>query len=191
MSATAPTREPAVTSQRDIRPFRIDVPQEAIDDLRRRLAATQLAREGDRPGLIPGRAARDDAEARAVLGDGLRLAQVRGEAERPAAVHYRDRWAGYPLHPRPLTTRRRAAAHRQSRMARLDHRAAEDHRATDRSHGPWRECSGRVPRCHPVDARLRVLRQADQHRLGSRAHGPRLGYPDVAPRLRLLRRPGR
>ena len=40
MSTTAPTREPAVAANEIIRPFTVDVPQEAIDDLRRRLAAT-------------------------------------------------------------------------------------------------------------------------------------------------------
>ena len=53
----------------------------------------RVAREGDRRGSVAGRAARDDPGARALLGDGLRLAQVRGEAERPAAVHHRDRRA--------------------------------------------------------------------------------------------------
>ena len=64
--------------------------------------------------------------------------KVRGAAERPAAVHHRDRRAGHPLHPRSLEARERAAAHRHARMARLDHRAAEDHRSADRSHGPRR-----------------------------------------------------
>ena len=40
MSTTAPTREPAAAANEIIRPFAVDVPQEAIDDLRRRLAAT-------------------------------------------------------------------------------------------------------------------------------------------------------
>ena len=40
-----------------------------------------------------------------------------------------------------------------------------------RSHGPRRERSGRLPSGDPVDAGLRVLRQANQHRLGPRADG--------------------
>ena len=76
-------------------------------------------------------------------------------------------------------------------MAGLDHRAAEDHRSTDRSHRARRERSGRVPCGDPVDAGLRVLRQADQHRLGPRADGPSLGRADEAPRLQPLRRPRR
>ena len=57
--------------------------------------------------------------------------------------------------------------------------------------GTRRERRGRVPRGHSVDAGLRVLRQADGHRLGPGAHGARLGGADAAPRLHPLRRPGR
>ena len=62
---------------------------------------------------------------------------------------------------------------------------------TDQSHGTWRERIGRVPCGDSVDAGLRVLGQADEHRLGPRAHGPSLGRADEAPRLHPLRRPGR
>jgi hypothetical protein len=41
------------------------------------------------------RAAGNNPGTSALLGDRLRLAQVRRETERPAAVHHRDRWAGY------------------------------------------------------------------------------------------------
>src|SRR6202023_3039577 len=47
-----------------------------------------VAGQGDRVGSVAGRAARDDAEARALLGERLRLAQVRGEAERPAELRH-------------------------------------------------------------------------------------------------------
>ena len=60
----------------------------------------ELAREGDRRGSISGRAAGHDAEARALLDDGLRLAHRRGDPERPPAVHHRDRRARYSLHSR-------------------------------------------------------------------------------------------
>ena len=59
--------------------------------------------------------------------------KVRGEAERPAAVHDRDRRAGHPLHPRPLQASECPADDRHARLAGLDHRAAEDHRSADRS----------------------------------------------------------
>ena len=120
-----------------------------------------LAREGDGRRPVAGRAARDDPGARARVGDRLRLGQVRGEAERAAALRHRDRRAGHPLRPRSLEARRRAAADRHARMAGLDHRAAEDHRSAHRSHGTRRERVGRLPRGDPLDAGLRVLRQAD------------------------------
>ncbi len=40
MSSTAPAREPAVAANEIIRPFTVNVPHHAIDELRRRLAAT-------------------------------------------------------------------------------------------------------------------------------------------------------
>src|SRR5262249_24162865 len=56
-------------------------------------------------------------------------------------------------------------------MAGLGHRAAEDHRSTDRSHGTRRQRSGRLPCGDPLDAGLRVLRQTDHYRLGPGIEG--------------------
>ena len=89
-----------------IRPFRVDVPEEALADLRRRIAATRW----------PERETVADTSQGVQLATMQKLARywatdydwrkVRGEAERPAAVHHRDRRAGHPLHPRPLEARR-------------------------------------------------------------------------------------
>jgi hypothetical protein len=54
-----------------------------------------------------------------------------------------------------------------------------------------RERSGRIPCGHSVDAGLRVLGEADEHRLGPRAHGSSLGRTDDEPRPQPLRRPRR
>src|SRR3712207_8915729 len=51
----------------------------------------------------------------------------------------------------------------------LGYRAVEDRRAAYQSHGPWRERIGRLPSGDSVDAGLRVLRQANQHRLRSKS----------------------
>ena len=48
-------------------------------------------------------------------------------------------------------------------------------RPAHRSDRARRHRGGRVPRRHPVDARLRVLREADDHRLGPGTHGPGIG----------------
>ena len=66
----------------------------------------RAGRKGNGHGCIAGRAARDDAETRALLGDGVRLAQGRGETERPAEVHHRDRRAGHPFHSRAFEASR-------------------------------------------------------------------------------------
>ena len=128
-------------------------------------------------------------------GTRLRLGQVRGETECPAELHHRDRRTGYSFHPRPLPAPGRAAADRHTRMARIDHRAAEDHRAAHQSHGAWCERRGRVSPSDSLSAGLRVLRQADHHRVGSGPHRARLGRADETPRIHPVRgarrRPGR
>src|SRR5207248_2890494 len=63
-----------------------------------------LAREGDRRRCFAGRAAGDDAETRALLGHRLRLPEVGGAAQCPAAVHDRDRWARHAFHSRSFAT---------------------------------------------------------------------------------------
>ena len=92
----------AADSNSAIRPFHVNVPEEKLVDLRRRITATQWPEKETVDDSIAGRAARDDAEARALLGDGLRLAQGRGAAQRPAAVHHRDRRARHSFHSRPF-----------------------------------------------------------------------------------------
>ena len=54
-----------------------------------------------------------------------------------------------------------------------------------------RRCRRRLPRGLPVAAGLRLLGQAHDHRLGHRSHRRRLGRADGSPRLRPLRRAGR
>ena len=83
------------------------------------------------------------------------------------------------------------AADHHARLARFGDRAAEGHRAADQSDGPRRPGGGCVRRRDPVDARLRLLRQADRHGVESGAHRARLGRADAAPRLHPLCRAGR
>jgi hypothetical protein len=150
-----------------------------------------LAREGARRRSVAGRAAGHGPGARALLADGLRMAQVRGEVERRAALHHRDRRAGHPLRPRSLEARGRAAAHRHPRMARLGDRADEDRRSAHQSDGAWRERVGRLPSGDSVEAGLRVLGQAGHDRVGPGPHRECLGGADEAPRLHAVRGAGR
>ncbi len=92
------------TTSTAVRPFRVDIPEEAIADLRRRIAATVWPEQGDRRRCFAGRAAGDDSETRALLGHRLRLPEVGGAAQCPPAVPDRDRWAGHPFHSRAFAT---------------------------------------------------------------------------------------
>ena len=107
----------------EIRPFHVNIPEETLVDLRRRIAATRWPERETVADATQGVQLATMQELVQLLGDRLRLAEVRGEAERAAAVHHQDRRAGHPLHPRPLAARERAAADHHARLARLDHRA--------------------------------------------------------------------
>ena len=170
-----------------IRAFHVSIPEEALVDLRRRISATRW----------PDRETVTDQSQGPQLATLQKLARyweteydwrkVEAQTERPAEFRDRDRWAGHPLHSRSLEARERVAAHRHARLARLGHRAAEDHRSADQSDGTWRERGGRFRSGDPVDAGLRVLGQADHDGLGPGAHRARLGRADEAPWIHEVR----
>ena len=85
-SSASPEQPSADTS---IRPFRIDVPQAELDDLRARVRATRWPDKETVDDQSQGVQLAKIQLTRALLGHGLRLAQGRGEAQRAAAV--RDR----------------------------------------------------------------------------------------------------
>src|SRR4029434_2946050 len=129
------------------------------------------------------------AGARALLGDRVRLAQMRDTTERAAAVHDRDRPGGGPLHPRQALACARVAADHDAWLARLGYRAARDRRSPDRpDFARWhlRRC---IPLGAAVLAWLRLLDRADRARWGFWPHRPRVGEANGAPRLHALRRP--
>ena len=67
------------------------------------------------------RAARHDAEAHAVLGNGIRLEQMRGAVEGAAALRHQDRRPRHPLHPCEIQASGRPARHHHARLARFGH----------------------------------------------------------------------
>ena len=175
-----------------IRPFKVHVPEAALVDLRQRIAANALARQGNRRRSVAGRPVGQTAGAGPVLGQRLRLAQGGSEAECLAAIHD-DISMAIDIHFIHVRSRHQnaLAADRHARLARICHRATQDHRSAHGSDSARRQRRGRVRRRHPVLAGLRLLRQADRHRLGPRPHRARLGGADAAPRLHPLRRAGR
>ena len=187
--ATAPDR--ASGDSAAIRPFRVEVAQADIDDLRQRLRATRWPEKetvSDLTQGVPLATARELARYWAEDYDFGRLA-----TRLNAFPQFLTEIDGLDIHfiharsPHP----RRAAADHHARLARLDHRDAQRHRPADRPDGLRRRRGGRLRRGGPIDARLRVLRQADDHRLGPGPYRRRLDRPDAAPRLHALRRPGR
>ena len=89
-----------MSSETEIRPFQVDIPDEALDDLRRRIAATRWPSKelvADRSQGVQLATMQELARYWATDYD---WRTVRGEAERAAAVHDRDRRGGHPLHPR-------------------------------------------------------------------------------------------
>jgi hypothetical protein len=92
MTATIAVQDSSTlsTDKSSIRPFqRVNFPEAELE-LRRRVNSTRWAGAGNGHGCNPRRATRDDSSAGTLLGHRLRLAQMRGEPERIAAIHYRD-----------------------------------------------------------------------------------------------------
>ncbi len=94
----------AVETAVDVRPFQVDVPDEALEDLRRRIAATNWPEKetvADESQGVP--LAMIQKLARHWMTD-YDWRTCEAEPERPTAVHHRDRWAGHPLHSRSVGT---------------------------------------------------------------------------------------
>ena len=171
------------TDATDIRPFDVDFPAEAVDDLRRRIQATRW----------PERETVADTTQGVQLATMQALARYWGteydfgrvEARLNAFPQFMTEIDGLDIHfiHVRVAARERAADHHHPRLAGLGRRDAERHRPAHRPDGARRRRRGRVPRRGSVDARLRVLGQADGDRLGSRhiarawiALMKRLGY---------------
>ena len=91
-----------VETATEIRPFHVEIPEERIDDLRRRIEATRWPSKE----LVKDRSQGVQLEtlqelARYWVTD-YDLGRVEAQAERASAVHDRDRRDRDPLHPRAL-----------------------------------------------------------------------------------------
>ena len=94
-------KPPAATP---IRPFTFEAPEADLKALRARIAATRWPEKETVADQSQGvQLATIQALAR-YWDDRLRLAEGRGEAEGPAAIHHHDRWAGHSFHSRALET---------------------------------------------------------------------------------------
>ena len=174
-----------------VREFEIGFDESEIAEMRRRISATRW----------PERETVDDDSQGVPLATMQELARYwstdydwsRCEARLNALPNFVTEIDGLDIHFIHVRSRHdgRATADRHARLARLDRRAAEDHRAAHRSDRARRQRGGRVPCRDPLAAGPRVLRQARHDRLGSGAHRTRLGGADEPPRLRRVRGAGR
>ena len=152
------------------RPFTIEIPEADLEDLRARIAATRW----------PEKETVDDQSQGVPLATMQELARYwrdeydwrRCEARLNAFPQFITEIDGLDIHFIHVRSKHEdaLAAHRHARMARLDHRAAEDRRSAHRSRP--RTAASASDAFHvviPIDAGLRVLGQADHDRLGSRS----------------------
>ena len=135
-----------------------------------------LARGRTRRRLEPGCAARMDTGHVRLLGGRLRLAGREAATQPLRPVHHQPRRARHPLRPHALAPPRGAAAGDHARLAGVDRRVPQGHRAPDQPHRPRRERGRRLPRDLPVAARASASRPSrPTHRLGCRADRGRVG----------------
>ena len=71
LAASATAQSGAAAEDTAIRPFTYHAPQADLDRAPPAHRRHALAGQGDRRGLVPGRATRDDPETRSLLGDRL------------------------------------------------------------------------------------------------------------------------
>jgi hypothetical protein len=173
----------------EIRPFHVDIPEEAIVDLRRRIAATRWP----------------ERETVADRSQGVPLAMIQ-ELARYWATDYDWRTCEERLKVLPQFITEIDGLDIHFIHVRSEHADAlplivthgwpgsiiEQLKIIDPLVNPTAHGASTADAFHlviPSMPGLRVLRQADEHRLGPRAHGPSLGGADEAPRLQPLRRP--
>ena len=94
----------AATEGDAIRPFRVDVPEETLVDLRRRITATNWPERETVTDETQGVQFATIQKLARYWANRSRLAQGRGATQRLAAVHDRDRRAGHSLHSRSFET---------------------------------------------------------------------------------------
>ena len=173
-----------------VRPFRIDVPEEDLDDLRRRIAAARWPTKE----LVEDRS------------QGVQLATMQ-ELARYWQTDYDWRKVEEKLNALPQFTTEIDGVDIHFIHVRSQHEDAlplimthgwpgsviellETDRPAHRPDRARRTCRGRVRPRAAVPARLRILQRARRAWLGRRPHRAGLGRTDAPPRLHPLRRPG-
>ena len=186
-----PSQLVAASAGDTIRPFRVNIPEAQLADLRRRIAAARW----------PDQETVDDGSQGPQLGKFQEVMRYWGtaydwrkvEARLNALPMFLTEIDGVDIHFIHIRSK-----HEDALPLIVTHgwpgsiiEQLKIYRSTHQSHGARRRCIGRLPSGDPLDARLRLLGPAEGPGLGSRPHRSRLGGVDEAPRLYPLRCPGR
>src|ERR1700722_1486821 len=147
-----------------LRPFRNNVTEAELAELRRRINATKW----------PERETVTDPS------QGVQLATIQALA-RYWGMEYDWRKGEAKLNALPQVI---------TEIDGLDHRTDENHRSADRSHRTRRKCIRRLRSRDSIHARLRLFREADHDRVGTRPNCPCLDRADEAPRIHEVRGAG-
>ena len=110
-----------------IRPFQVQVPEAALVDLRRRIAETRWPDKETVTDRSQGNQLGKLQELVRYWGTDYDWRKVEAELNALPHVHDRDRRGRHSFHSRPLPSCECPAAHHHAWLARLGHRAAEDH----------------------------------------------------------------
>src|ERR1700683_1759439 len=92
-----------------------------------------------------------------VLADRVRLAGPRSADESVSSVPHHPRWGERALHPRALARAARAPIAVDPRLARVDRRVPQNHRALGRFSISWRRTARCLRSRHPVHSWLWLL----------------------------------
>ena len=157
---TPAVAQQAGTDKAAIRPFNVNVPQAELTELRRRINATKWP----------------ERETVTAAPQGVQLATIQAlarywatdydwhtvDVKLKALPQFMTEIDGLDIHFIHVHSEHNDAPPLivTHRMARLDHRADEDYRPTDQSHGTWRDRIGRSADCGRCDRRATAYSEA-------------------------------
>ena len=102
-----------------VRPFRVDVPEAELTDLRRRIKATRLPEKEPVADMSQGVPLATVEKLARYWANEYDWRKVRSEDQCRPELHHRDRRPGHPLHSCSLEARERPSDHRHARLALL------------------------------------------------------------------------
>ena len=167
-----PVTQPTSGDQTSLRPFQVNIPETELTELRKRINTTRWPEKETVADFSQGVPSATIQKLARYWGTEYDWRKV--EARMNAYPQFLTEIDGLDIHFLHIRSKHEGALplDRLARMARLDHRTTQDHRAAHQPDRAWWHRSRCLPRGDPVDAGLRLLRQADHDGLGSPSESP-------------------